>query len=159
MGDLKEEFLKAGLVDKRAVEMVERKKRAARKRAPNSGRRNRGQSVVATANAGVEHKKAVKDHSPPDRPVAGQEETRQLVISGRIESVSGNRRFYFVDRKGRIPFIELNESAVRGLTNGTFAIVEADDDTAEDYVVVTAATARRLRTLNKVLIRFWNQHE
>jgi hypothetical protein len=159
MGDLKEEFLKAGLIDERAVERVERKRRAARRRMPTNARNQRRRERCLGKNLSCDPKSAAADGSPSDRPATGPENATKLLRSDRVKSVFGSRRFYFVDRNGRIPFLELNESAVEGLTNGTLAIVEADDGEGVNYVVVEAETARRLETVNNEVVRFWNRHE
>ena len=154
MGDLKEELLKAGLVDRGTLEQAKSKRREARKRIARVDRRSARQSDGATDHPHAEFGDAILSQSP-----AGQEDVRRLVVSGKIGSVSGNRRFYFVDRRGRIPFLELNETTVRGLTEGSLAIVETTGDVEDKYLVVTAVTAERIETLNKDLIRFWNRPE
>jgi uncharacterized protein YaiL (DUF2058 family) len=158
MGDLREEFLKAGLIDEQTAEKVARKRRGSRQQPTNCARASRTQTVDHTKDSTVGSEEGIRDQcSDPSRD--GLTMTRSLLRTGRVKSVSGKCRFYFVDRKGRIPFLELNESAVRGLTNGSLAIVESEDDAKEEHVVVTAATARQLHEIDGELVRFWNQSE
>ena len=159
MGDLKEELLKVGLVDRRALETADHTKWQIGKRKQHAGRRTEEQRSGVKRDNPAQSNQHVSHHFPPDRSPVNSEDVGALLASGRVESVSGNRRFYFVDRRRRIPFLDLNETTARGLIHGTFAIVESEDNTGEDYVVVPAATAKRIRLLNEDLIRFWNRRE
>jgi uncharacterized protein YaiL (DUF2058 family) len=86
----------------------------------------------------------------------GGAEPRDLIRRGLVATTPGNKRFHYVDRVGRIPFLELGEDTVRGLSNGALAIVESCGASSEETVVVTAETARQLTQCAPDAIRFWN---
>lgn len=70
----------------------------------------------------------------------------------------GPRRWYFVTREGRVPFLEVSDECGRMLLDGKAGIVEACGRPGADHVVV--AGEKHLVTLigiDKELVRFWNR--
>lgn len=70
----------------------------------------------------------------------------------------GPRRWFFVTRDGRVPFLEVSDECGRMLLDGKAGIVEACGRPGADHVVV--AGEKHLVTLvgiDKDLVRFWNR--
>jgi len=142
MGDIRDELLKAGLISERTARDISRARRA-------EGRQN------AVAHPPVSEEKELLP-PPLDDPVQ-DEGPGEIIRRGAVARAPGNRRFHFVDRSGKIPFLELGEETIRGLTNGALAIAEANGVSSDEFVVVTAETAGALAHRFPEAVRFWNR--
>ena len=76
-----------------------------------------------------------------------------------MKSGFGPRRFYFVGADGRIPFLEVSEEIATRLEKGTAAIVEMCQVTHQDFYLVSADIAARVKKADPDVIRFWNQEK
>jgi hypothetical protein len=142
MGDIRDELLKAGLISERAARDISRARRA------EGRQRAVGAPLVPEEKDSLV---APRENRVPD------EDPGEIIRRGLVVPASGNRRFHFVDRSGRIPFLELGEETIRGLVSGALAIAEARGASGDEFVVVTADAARALERLDSNLIRFWNR--
>jgi RNA recognition motif-containing protein len=73
------------------------------------------------------------------------------------ETGFGARRFYFVTRDNKIPFLDLSDELTGRLEKGQAAIVEVPgDDDVVDYTIVPRAVARQMQTVDPEAVRFLN---
>jgi len=83
---------------------------------------------------------------------------RQLITgSNLMETGFGARRFYFVTRRGRIPFLDISDDLSFRLTNGLAAIVELPGEGQEVFSVIPRGLALRLKAVEPELVRFFNE--
>ncbi len=151
MSDLRDALKKAGLVDDRRARRLAHEEKARKNRLGREGaeeeRRRREEERKARERA---RREADRRREAARR---AEEERRQRLFQlaqvlrdhALTEGVHGNRRFHFVTRDRRIPFLELSEEVARRLERGEAAICEVPDSSPEEFVVVEAATARRVR--------------
>jgi RNA recognition motif-containing protein len=72
------------------------------------------------------------------------------------ETGFGARRFYFVARDNRIPFLDLSDELASRLEKGLAAIVEIPAQGIDDYTIVPRAVAQQMRSVDPELVRFLN---
>lgn len=159
MGSLQEELMKARLVDKK-----QRKKAAHEKRVHKSAVGQEGLEKERLENerqrlAQAEEKR-LKDQTldaerQKARDAADDENRLPALISGALlkGGTGGPRRFCYVNRRNRVPFLEVNDDVARRLTRGELAIIETEDGKVG---LVPGAAAREIAELDKEIVRFWN---
>jgi uncharacterized protein YaiL (DUF2058 family) len=158
LGDLKSQLLKAGLVSKKQVQRVQHEKKQARKK---KGRK----AIEAEETAKRERREAelkAQREADRERSLATQakqgkrEQLHRLVQMAQSGSVRPgrprNRRWYFIARDGRVPFLNLDDATGRKLELGRLALVEAPD--GRTWIVVEE-TAQRIREVDPAWIRVW----
>jgi hypothetical protein len=71
----------------------------------------------------------------------------------------GPRRFFFITRERRVPFLEVQDEVSRMLADGVAGIVEACDGRVPSghVVVVGEKNLQTLLTIDKEIVRFWNR--
>mgnify|MGYP001546423522 CR=1 FL=1 len=162
MGDLREQLLKAKLIDENQSRQARKEKRQKRKKV--------GAKVLAKQ--AEEKKKAYQEKLDKEALQSRQDalvkqveqaeatrETRlaQIVETTRIQSgLSGSTKFYFIARSKVIPCLEIAASAADALRAGQLAIVEKPGSILEDFAVVPRDTARKLQEEAPELILFFN---
>lgn len=158
-GDLKSQLLKAGLVSKRQVQRVQHEKKQARKK--------KGRKAIEAEKAArrERHEAELKAQREADRARslgleakrAKREQLHRLVQMAESGSVKPgrprNRRWYFIARDGRVPFLNVDDATGRKLELGRLALVEAPD--GRTWIVVEE-TAQRVREADPAWIRVWN---
>lgn len=72
------------------------------------------------------------------------------------ETGFGSRRFYFVTRENKIPFLDLSDELTGRLEKGQAAIVELPGDDVVDYTIVPRDVARRMQSVDPESVRFMN---
>lgn len=92
---------------------------------------------------------------------AARERATQLTLDNLHPGAEGGqRRWFFVARDGRVPFLELSDDAGRMLYDGKAGIVELLDPATGRVRHVVVAGDKHLVTLSgidKELVRFWNR--
>lgn len=89
-----------------------------------------------------------------------RERARRVVQDNRhAGGEGGSRRWFYVARAGRVPFLEVTDEVSRLLLDGKAGIVEScDPETPAAHVVIVGE--KHLTTLlgiDKELVRFWNR--
>lgn len=91
----------------------------------------------------------------------GREKAVRLTLDNLHPGAEGGqRRWFFVARDGRVPFLELSDDAARMLMDGKAGIVELLEPGAARVRHVVVAGDRHLVMLtgiDKELVRFWNR--
>lgn len=158
---LKDELLKAKLISKEQIKRLEHEERVERSKLGKEGI----QEKKRHESKDIEEKQRQKKVS--DQELAKQENVKreekeknkrvdEIIQQGALrEGVYGNRRFYFVARNGKIPFLLLSEGMVEKLEHGGAAIVESDKEHGSEFVTVNAGTALQLQNLQPDLVRFF----
>lgn len=82
---------------------------------------------------------------------------REMVLKTSLKETGfGARRFYFVTRDNKIPFLDLSEELTSRLEKGMAAIVELPGERIDEYTVVPRAVARQMQSLDPESVRFLN---
>jgi|GEM_PF-413203 len=81
---------------------------------------------------------------------------KMIEESSLKETGFGSRRFYFVTRESKIPFLDLSDELTGRLEKGQAAIVELPGDDVVDYTIVPRAVARRMQSVDPDSVRFMN---
>jgi RNA recognition motif-containing protein len=86
-----------------------------------------------------------------------RERLREMALESSLKETGfGARRFYFVTRENRIPFLDLSDELAGRLERGLAAIVEIPGDGVDDYTVVPRAVAETMRSVDPESVRFLN---
>jgi RNA recognition motif-containing protein len=81
----------------------------------------------------------------------------EMVLEASLKETGfGARRFYFVTRDNRIPFLDLSDELVSRLEKGMAAIVELPGEDIDEYTVVPRAVARQMQSVDPESVRFLN---
>ena len=161
MGDLKDQLKKSGLVDDKHAKRVSHQEKARKKKI--------GQDAATREREHEEEARRERERARRDEDRQREQERRQreaeaeqrhrllqLVQTNAMRSgVRGPRRFHFVTRQQRIPFLSLNDQTCELLERGHAAICEVPDSDPAEHVVVPGEAADRVRGLAPELIRFY----
>lgn len=163
MGNLKDELLKKGLTsDKRARQLAHEEK--ARKNV--IGRQGVEEERRTAEDERLSKEKSRRESDRQRELQRQQEETAraaqfglaQLITSNAVtQGMRGPRRFHFVTRDRKIPFFDLSDDVGKQLELGSLAICEVPRTDPEQFAVIPAETANRVRESAPELIRFQNQ--
>ncbi len=86
-----------------------------------------------------------------------KERIQKMVEEASLKETGfGGRRFYFVTRENKIPFLDLSDELTGRLEKGQAAIVEVPGSEVDDYTIVPRAVARQLQTIDPDAVRFLN---
>lgn len=160
MGNLRDELIKKGVVSSKKAQQIAHKDRARKKKI--------GRGKVADERAAQEAARLARETSRRDedrkresvrRDEANQHEERhaliQLMRDHARHDLRGPRRFHFVTRKRRIPFLEVNEQAARSLEHGELAICELPETDPEQFLILPAESARRVQASAAEFVLFF----
>ncbi len=150
MGDLRDELVKTGLVSsKRAKELAHKeksRKNKAGKKKVGEERRARDADRLARAqsrSASDRERELARQDSLKD----GEERSRitQLIRDHAVDQgVRGPRRFHFINRDDKLPFLELNDDTCKRLEHGELTICEVPDSRPTAFLLVPQETARKV---------------
>jgi len=149
-----DQFLKAGLVDKKRVNKVKQeqhKKRKELRRKPDDD------PVAKTAELALLRQKEQSRQSNAQRDRVAREkealsQIKQLAAGNRIEAGLGDVTFHFADTN-KIKKMSLPKGIVDQLSNGLLGIVKVDDK----YEIVPAVTAGKIRDRLPEALLFLNK--
>ncbi len=86
-----------------------------------------------------------------------RERIQKMVEDGSLKETGfGARRFYFVTRDKRIPFLDLSDELTGRLEKGQAAIVEVPGSEEDDYTIVPRSVALQMQTIDPESVRFLN---
>ncbi len=151
MSDLRDALRKAGLVDDRRARKISHEEKARRKRLGKKEaeeerlRREEDRRARERARREEDRRREAARRAAAERRQALLQLARLVRDHALASGVRGSRRFHFVTRERKVPFLEVSEETARGLEQGRIAICEVPDAAAEEFVLVDAATARRVR--------------
>ncbi len=156
----RDKLLQAGLISEEQAKKAAREERGQKKAKGHKGAQAERQARSAQTEAQLaQRREADRARELARRSEAEQKEAEhraaQIAASGQVKHLGRpSRRWYFVARDGRVPYLEVNEDAAGQLERGTAALVEP---ATGDPLVVAAEAAERLEPLVAGWIRAWNR--
>ena len=117
---------------------------------------------ASPARRGPEATTSGEPEAPPeDWSHLSEEEARvrlkEMVLRASLKETGfGARRFYFVTRENKIPFLDLSEELTSRLERGMAAIVELPGEGTDEYTIVPRAVARQMQSIDPESVRFLN---
>ena len=86
-----------------------------------------------------------------------RERLKEMVLGASLKETGfGARRFYFVTRENKIPFLDLSEELTSRLERGMAAIVELPGEAIDEYTIVPRAVALQMQSVDPESVRFLN---
>lgn len=150
MGDLRDKLLKAGLVTEEQAKKAEAKTPPPERGGPGRKPEQRGKGR-GPAGEPARERAAHKEAPPVSLTKEESQRLYKVAQAGKAEGKTrGNRRWYFVSRAGRVPFLELSDEAVKDLEQGRIAIAESERGEAW---LVTGECARQLAEVDPAWVR------
>ena len=78
-----------------------------------------------------------------------RERLKEMVFKSSLKETGfGARRFYFVTRDNKIPFLDLSDELTSRLEKGQAAIVELPGNGVDEYTVVPRAVAQQMKSVD-----------
>jgi len=181
MQNLRDKFLKLGIVNETDVKRAEEKKaspppppkRDERRdeRPPRRDDRPRHDARPARPPA-PRRDEPVASRIPKLPPMAGTKEAnrlaakkqlendkhlRELVLANTVAVEAGATTFYFVTRKNKLRRLEMTEAQKAKLESGELAVVERPDPDKIEHALVPAAIAEQIKVISERAVRFLNK--
>lgn len=154
MGDFREQLLKAGLVTPEQVKQAEAPPKppprppardgGGRDGGGRDGRDGRDGRGRDGPRRGSNDARSARDANEPALPAPGDAAAvRALAQAGRLDGkFRGGRRWYYVSRRGTVPYLELNDDGFARLESGAAGLVESPSG---ETWLVDGPSARALR--------------
>lgn len=164
MPDLRDQLLKAGLINKGQKQQVELEKRRERKQLKKGQAEEQAQAQQRQAyEAKLEaQRQADRQRAAEQRAVLEAKETllrlRHIIDYWKLsEEPSGTRRWYFVTRQDVVKYLYVSEPLALQLSTGTLAIAERPDEYEETrYVLIERDAVDLLNRVDPTYVRFHN---
>lgn len=160
MGSLQDELMKARLVDKKQRKKAAHDQRVHQTTVGREGLVKEKLEKERRQQARLEEKRSrdrrIEFERQQAREAANSENRLPLLISGALlqGGTGGPRRFCYVNRLNRVPFLEVSDDIARRLTRGELAIIETEEGKVG---LVPGQAAREIAELDAEMIRFWNR--
>lgn len=154
MGDLRDAFKKAGLIDDKTDRRLKHEERVQRKELGRDGLEEQKRQDEAARAARDEKKKADTKQAQQrlEQERARAERWKKLLRSLDEESVraSGPRRFHFRDADGHLPYLQVDDDTGRRIEAGELAILR--HPVADSITLVPRTLALELRQVRPELL-------
>ncbi len=158
---LKEELLKANLLNKKDLRRIEHEERVDHQKKGREGR----EEQVRQRQQEIEQKQ--EEQRQRDQQLAKQQNQERLdkaknirmedlIKTAQVEE-HGPRKFYFVARDKKIPFLQITENLSDKLEKGMLAIVEYNGPNCVEFAIVQRTCAERLLEIDPEVVRFFNR--
>jgi len=169
MADLRDQLLRAGLVDRKTKQQADtaarrdRKKKKKKKKkgtaVSESERQRQAYDARMVAEAEENRRReAVRNQEREAHDLANR--AANLVRTSAVrEPKPGPRRFCYVTRQRKIRWFDLSAGLARKVELGLVAIVEHPGDADEPHALVPSSVAERMERLDPDLVRFWNKEK
>jgi len=128
MGDLRDAFKKAGLIDDKADRRLKHEERVQKKELGREGQEEQRKREDAERRARDEQKKSDAKHAQQklDHERQRSEKWKKLVADldrDALRGTSGPRRFHYHDSDDHLPYLQVDDDTGRRLEAGELAIV------------------------------------
>ena len=164
MGSLRDQLLKAKVISKKKLKKVNHSQRLERK-AKGRGklREERIEKEQKEHQKMMEKREADRIRSlelqqvekGSSKSINPQIVIRKALSADTLSNTGGNRKFFFIDRRGFIPFVETNDNTIRLLGSGKCAIVEAPSESPlGSHKIVRTETARMINSVDPKAVLF-----
>lgn len=168
MADLRDQLLRAGLVDKKTKQQADTLARRQRKKKKKKKKKGQApQSEEDRQREAYEARLAAEAAENRRREATRAQERGATELANRIANLAGSsavreprpgpRRFCFVSRQQTIQWFHVSAALAWKLESGQLAIVERPGDTDEPHALVPAPIAARIEQLDPECVRFWNR--
>lgn len=157
MASLKDQLLKAGIVDSKKAKQIDKEKRKAAKSQPKGHARvdeTREQVKLAQAQKAERDRELNRQQQAQNEKKAIQAQIIQLIRMNRIERVAGDVAYQFTDGR-KIKKIYVTPQLQDELSRGRLAIARLDDS----YELLPAAAARKIMQRDEEAIILLNTSE
>lgn len=162
MADLRDALKNSGLISEKKARKIANEERARRKKLGGRGvddekqTRAREQTARESERRAADRAREQSRREEEERRASVAQVAQLLREHAVTRGASGPRRFHFVTRDRKIPFLEVAEEVGRGLESGRFAICDVPFATPEDFVLVPAEIARKAQRTDPECVRFLN---
>lgn len=157
-GGLADAFVKGGVASDKEARKSRRERAGEDRELGRAGVDERERRRLAELNQAAEQEKERQRALAAAQREGAEAEALVKTIRTHADTGRGPRRWFFVTRDGRIPFLEVSDGASRLLSDGHAGIVESLGAFTQPHVVVAGRQAlERLDQAEPELIRFWNR--
>ncbi len=159
-GSLAAQLKNLGMLSPATAREVERDRRKAAKKdqkaqGPTEAEQRRAEFERLQAAKAIEN----RERSQTEKKTHDRRRWREVVGANNVGG-GGNRRFFYVDRAGSIPFVEAPDGVLRDLQRGEAAIVESHGAIPDEVAIVGGRVAiDELWRLDSSSVRYWNGTE
>jgi uncharacterized protein YaiL (DUF2058 family) len=164
MADLRDQLLRAGLIDQKTKQQADT---AARRKRKKKNKKGQAVSTSDRQRQAYDDRIAAEAEDNRHRDAERNREREERELRNRVASLAGTwavreqrpgpRRFCYVSRERKILWFDLSAALARKLELGLLAIVERPGDADEPHAVVPARIAARIERLSPECVRFWNR--
>ncbi|MBI4613102.1 MAG: DUF2058 family protein [Planctomycetes bacterium] len=92
------------------------------------------------------------------RTQADLERLARIVKESALPATRGGKRFHFVAKSGRVPFVDAGEDVTRQLVSGSAGIVEVPGKNGREHAIVAdRASLEEIAGIDPDVVRFWNR--
>jgi len=157
MGSLRDQLLKAGLVDKKKIKEAAHEERIKRK--TGSFRQLEHEKTLKDAEwtekqnlQKIEQQKLAGEQKLKQQNEQPEQQVNTIIKETRIgQNWAGNRRFYFSTPENRITYLNVSDTIGAKLERG-----ETSSPASGGYFIISATGARRIDKLAPECLRFFN---
>jgi hypothetical protein len=158
LGGLADAFVKAGVASEKSARGARRERASEDRELGREGLERR----QAERERELAHRRAEEADRErtlaAQRREAGETERLRSLVAAHAETARGPRRWFFVARDGRIPFVEVSDAVARQLADGHAGVVENPGEGADEHLVVAGRQAlTAIEQAEPALVRFWNK--
>jgi uncharacterized protein YaiL (DUF2058 family) len=165
MQSMKDQLLKARLVDKKHVRKVEHEERERRKKLGREAIEQEKTLLKKELEEKERRRKEEQQHlnrlrKEEEAARGGVQRMRSLVLgSSLLKHGFGTEPFHFVASNGSLPCLEVSREMAARLETGKAAVVELPGERFPEFHVVPADVAEQVRRAAPDAVRFWNRDQ
>ena len=159
MGDLRDQLKKAGLLGKKDLKRLAHEERVKRKKEGRDAA-EREKAKAREAFRKKQEEKAARDRALQEKRnqvLRKKEEVarlKALVESRKVVDRGRERKFFFVDRAGWVPYLEMGQETARLLEAGNLGIVELPWERQGVFALVPREVAHQIKVLDPECVLF-----
>ncbi len=161
MGSLKDQLRKANLISKKKAKQLAHEQRVKRKKLGKDGLEAEQQKLEEQRKLERQkERQRAREREAAQRREREEREARarlhDLVKNAYISKCGGPRRFFFVTRDRKLPFLEVSDDMGRKLESGRCGIVEAPLGLASEFAIVPRDVAEKVWAIDRKAVLFLN---
>jgi uncharacterized protein YaiL (DUF2058 family) len=157
MGDLRDAFKKAGLIDDKTDRRLKHEERVEKKELGREGKEEQRRREEQERQQRDEQKKADIKAAQQKHDQDRQRNERWKKLLGQVEAealrgTSGPRRFHYREADGHLPYVQIDDETGRRLEAGELALIRMPDSGA--VAILARPLALELRLARPELVTF-----
>ena len=160
LGGMAAAFVKSGLSDSKRATKVHHEHRvgsdtlSAKEKQELVAQREAEGRAQREAEAEASRQRAAQEIGEAERA------STESLIREHHDPSGGRKRWFFIARDGRVPYVEVSDGSARALADGLAGIVESLGVVPAEHVVLKSRQAlANLQEREPELIRFWNKEQ